>query len=309
MSFFIEQRLIYTHAPAKMKAATASRLRGLVFRLEPNRGQEAFMGRIGDCCRYVFNWALGYRQDVWLAARSAGATGVKGSLAYNQLAGYLGGLRGKHPFLGGAPYHCLQHALKDLDAAFERFFGGEAGYPNFRRKGRWTPSFRFPDPKQFEVNGQAIKLPKLGWVKLRRHGRPIPGTIKQITVKSVAGRWQCSVLVEEEYEVPAAPTGPAIGIDAGVAHSAAFAATDGRTGLVSLPVATAGGERTPRRPTAAPAWYPCLWPRRVRNAPCGAWPGRSPGAAAARAGICKPCSGGNATSATAFPGSWTPATS
>jgi len=145
------------------------------------------------------------------------------------------------------PYHCLQHALRDLDAAFERFFGGEARHPNFRRKGRWTPSFRFPDPKQFEVNGQAVKLPKLGWVKLRRHGRPIPGNIRQITVKSVAGKWQCSVLVEEEYAVPPAPTGPAIGVDAGVAHSAAFAAADGRTGLVSLPVATSSEERTLRR--------------------------------------------------------------
>jgi len=230
-----------------MKAATASRLRGLVFRLEPDRGQEAFLGRIGDCCRYVFNWALGYREDVWLAARSAGATGVKGSLGYSHLAGYLGGLREEHPFLKEAPYHCLQHALRDLDAAFERFFGGEARHPNFRRKGRWTPSFRFPDPKQFEVNGQAVKLPKLGWVRFRRHGRPIPGNIRQITVKSVAGRWQCSVLVEEEYAVPPAPTGPAIGLDAGVAHSAAFAAADGRTGLVSLPVATSSEERTLRR--------------------------------------------------------------
>ena len=105
----------------------------------------------------------------------AGATGILGSLGYNALAGYLGSLREEHPFLKEAPYHCLQQALKDLDSAFERFFRGQARYPDFRRKGRWIPSFRFPDPKQIEVNGRAIKLPKLGWVKFRRHGRGDPG--------------------------------------------------------------------------------------------------------------------------------------
>ena len=230
-----------------MKAPNAVRLRGLVFRLEPDRAQEAFMGRIGDCCRYVFNWALDYRELVWAAARSAGATGIGVSMGYNHFAGYLGGLREECPFLKEAPYHCLQQALKDLDRAFERFFGGEARYPNFRRKDRWTPSFRFPDPNQFEINGRAVKLPKLGWVKMRRHDRPIPGIIKQVTVKRIAGRWQCSVLVEEAYLVPPVPLGPAIGLDAGVAHSFATAAEDGSTRLISLPVATPTETRTLRR--------------------------------------------------------------
>jgi putative transposase len=223
-----------------MKPATAVRLRGLVFRLEPGRTQEAFMGRIGDCCRFMFNWALGFREDVWLAARGAGATGLRCSLGYNQLAGYLGGLKEEYPFLKEAPYHCLQHALRDVDSAFERFFTGKARYPNFRRKGRWIQSFRFPDPKQIEVNGRAIRLPKLGWVKLRRHGRPILGRIRQVTVKCIAGNWQCSVLVEEEYAIASRPTGPDIGLDAGVAQSVALAASDGTTQLVSLPVATPG---------------------------------------------------------------------
>ena len=230
-----------------MKAATATRLRALVFRLEPDRQQEAFLGRIGDCSRYVFNWALGYREDVWLAVQCSGATGVACSLGYNHLAGYLSQLRETCPFLKEAPYHCLQQALKDLDRAFDRFFAKVARYPRFRRKGRWTPSFRFPDPKQLEVNGRAIKLPKLGWVKLRRHGRPIPGVVKQVTVKCVAGHWQCSVLIEEEYALSAAPTGPAIGLDVGVVHSAAIVASDGSERIVSLPVATPAEEANLRR--------------------------------------------------------------
>ena len=230
-----------------MKPAPAVRLRALVFRLEPDRASEAFMGRIADSCRFVFNWALGYREDAWLAARSAGATGIGCSLGYNHMAGHLGSLREEHAFLQEAPYHCLQQALKDLDAAFARFFSGEAGYPNFRRKGRWTASFRFPDPKQIEVNGRAIKLPKLGWMKFRRHGRPIPGKVKRVSVKRIAGHWQCSILVEEEYAVPAAPRGPAVGLDAGVTHSVAMAAADGSTELVSLPVATPAEERSMRR--------------------------------------------------------------
>ena len=230
-----------------MKPATALRLRGLVFRLEPDRAQEAFMGRIGDCCRYMYNWALGFREDAWLAVKGSGATGLLCSLGYNHLARYLGGLREEHPFLQEAPYHCLQQALKDVDSAFERFFKGQARYPKFRRKGRWVPGFQFPDPKQLEINGRAIKLPKLGWVKLRRHGRVIPGRIKQVTLKCIAGHWQCSVLVEEEYGVPASPTGPAIGLDTGVDCSVATAAADGRTELISLPVATAEERRTLQR--------------------------------------------------------------
>jgi putative transposase len=40
--------------------------------------------------------------------------------------------------------HPLQHALKDLERAYQNFFAKRAAFPRFKRKGQ-RESFRYPD--------------------------------------------------------------------------------------------------------------------------------------------------------------------
>jgi putative transposase len=95
----------------------------------------------------------------------------------------------------------------------------------------------FPDSKQFAVEGDWVRLPKLGWVRFRL-SRPIAGKVRNVTVSREGKAWFVSFCVEGDFGRPNAGLAP-IGIDLGVATSVAL--SDGR--VESFPVATPREEK------------------------------------------------------------------
>ena len=87
------------------------------------------------------------------------------------------------PWLAEAPSHVLQQTLMDLDRACRTHGTGKV---RWRSQRGWSPSFRFPDPKQIQMSTlnrkwSRITLPKLGWVTYRST-RPLDGWIRSVTV-------------------------------------------------------------------------------------------------------------------------------
>jgi len=126
------------------------------------------------------------------------------------------------PWLREAPVHPLQHALQDLERAFQNFFTKRAGYPRFCKRGQ-RDSFRYPDPKQFKLDqGNArIFLPKLGWLRYRK-SRAVLGALRQVTVCAGAGKWFVGIQTEREVEDSLPQSTPSIGIDVGIVNFAAL---------------------------------------------------------------------------------------
>lgn len=162
-------------------------------RIYPTSEQTSLLLRTFGCCRLVYNLALEQRGTFWRPGRR---------ISFTSWSAELKGLKAEAEFLKEAPHHCLLQALKDLDAAYARFFAGDAAYPKPRRKFQ-NDSCRFPDPKQFEVGPGWIDLPKLGRVGAVLH-RPIQGRLRSITVLREGGHWYASVLVK--VRAPAPPT-------------------------------------------------------------------------------------------------------
>lgn len=129
-------------------------------------------------------------------------------------------------WLAEGPVHPQQQVLKRLDEAYQRFFAKSGGFPAFKKRGD-EPGLRFPDAKQIELDQPVgrIKLPKLGWVRMRL-SRPVAGTVRNVSVvPEGAGphaRWFASIQVEVNETIEALGTAPTLGIDLGLA---AFAAT------------------------------------------------------------------------------------
>ena len=125
-------------------------------------------------------------------------------------------------WLKDPPSQALQHALKDLDKAYQNFFAKRAGFPRFKRKGSGE-SFRYPDPKQIKLdqNNSRIFLPKLGWIRYR-NSREVLGEVRNVTVSGKNGKWFVSIQTQREVELPASQATTAIGIDLGIARFATF---------------------------------------------------------------------------------------
>jgi putative transposase len=125
-------------------------------------------------------------------------------------------------WLAGCPVHPQQQVLRRLDDAYRRFFANKGGMPSFKRRGQ-EAGLRFPDPKEFALDAvnARIKLPKLGWVRLRM-SRSVEGALRNVTVTREAEKWFVSIQVEQHKSIVAPAVAPTLGIDVGLA---AFAAT------------------------------------------------------------------------------------
>jgi len=124
-------------------------------------------------------------------------------------------------WLAEGPMHPQQQVLKRLDEAYKRFFKKAGGFPSFKRYGD-DPGIRFPDPKQFALdaaNGR-IKLPKLGWLRLRM-SQPVTGELRNVSITRGGASWFVSIQVQVAGTLPALGLAPSLGIDMGLAQFAA----------------------------------------------------------------------------------------
>ncbi|MER3490378.1 MAG: transposase, partial [Meiothermus sp.] len=181
------------------------------FRMEPTREQGESLMRMAGARRWVWNWGLARRKEVYAATRRG--------LTYRQQAAELTGLK-KQPetaWLRGADSQLLQQALRDLDRAFVAFFEGRARFPKFKRKKRDEPRFRIP--QRVRVEGSRVYIPKVGWVRVRQ-SQPVDCPIKGATFKrDTEGHWY--VTLTAEFEMPDVPLPPAnpdrvVGVDLGL---------------------------------------------------------------------------------------------
>jgi putative transposase len=132
-------------------------------------------------------------------------------------------------WLKDAPSQSLQHALKDLDTAYQRFFNKLAGRPTYKKRGQHD-SMRFSQGFKLDQANSRIFLPKLGWIRYRK-SREVLGTPKNVTVSLSHGKWFASIQTEREVETLIHSATSAVGIDLGVAR---FATLSDGTALAPL---------------------------------------------------------------------------
>ena len=116
----------------------------------------------------------------------------------------------------------VKKSIEDGCTAFTRFFKHQSAFPNFKTKGRSDVKMYIVknNPKDCACERHRIKIPTLGWVRLKEKGY-IPMTkdgwkIKSGTVSIKADRYYVSVLVEIPDPQAVTNRNDGIGIDLGV---------------------------------------------------------------------------------------------
>ena len=149
-------------------------------------------------CRKVYNYALAERK-AWVNSRKCEINACSLEKEYiipadtkrpNFASQCRALTQARKDFeeLGNVHVHVLQETLKRLENAFVAMWDRGHGFPRFKSTNRMR-SFNF---KQMGVNPLregAVKLPKIGWVKMRQ-SRPIPEgfELKQVRiVRRVSG--------------------------------------------------------------------------------------------------------------------------
>jgi putative transposase len=152
--------------------------------------------------------------------------GRKNAPRYLEQCRQLTEIRAEYGWLRAGSQTVQQQALRDFDQAMRGFFARTHGKPSWRKAGR-NEGFRIVgrgvqwDARRVSRHVGEVWVPKAGWVRFR-WSRPVPPDVKSYRVTmDRAGRWHVTFAAIPD-PIPAPGNGEVVGIDRGVARSAAL---------------------------------------------------------------------------------------
>lgn len=182
--------------------------KGIKFRAYPNKEQQNLINQTLGCSRLIYNKGLAMRNEAY-------NNGLK--IGYTQTSAMLTELKKQDDFafLKDVDSIALQQSLRDLDRGFKNFFDKKAKHPQFKSKHNNHQSYRtINQGDNIRVVGKYLKLPKLGYVKIKQSMEV--GHINNVTIeKTPTGKYFVVLNVEFEPQ-PMANKGGSIGIDVGI---------------------------------------------------------------------------------------------
>jgi transposase len=187
------------------------------YRLELSPKQREILLRHCADARYV--WNLCVEQESWWRP------GRRKMPGFAERCRQLTEARVDNPWLAEGSVIVQQQAVRDHRQAMANFFAGTHRRPRWRKAGR-SEGFRIVhltqrDVRRLNRRWGEVKIPKAGWVRFR-WSRAVPGNAKSFRVtRDRAGRWHVA-FAAVPVPVDGPGTGEAVGIDRGIAVSAAL---------------------------------------------------------------------------------------
>lgn len=199
-------------------------LRAYKYRIYPTEEQKVLLAKTFGCCRFVYNWALNLKIEVYKQEKK--------SIGNVELTNRMRSeLKTEHEWLGEVNSQALQSALRNLDTAYKNFFRDThaVGFPKFKSR-KQKQSFQCPQHCSVDFGKGTISIPKAKDIPAVLHRR-FKGTVKTVTISMTpSGRYFASVLVDTSMQEmkPSEPMrDTTVGIDLGIKSLAVC--SDGRT--------------------------------------------------------------------------------
>lgn len=161
-------------------------------RLDLNNVQRTWFERCAGTARFVWNWGLNRWNHQY-------QTGLNPSwIALNRELNAVKAT--EFPWMTDLPWKVANTALSNLGSAFQSFFrriksgSRKPGRPKFKKKGRARDAFSI-EGRSLQFDGKRVRIPKLGWVRMREYIR-FPGRVLSVRFFKSAQHWMASFQVE-----------------------------------------------------------------------------------------------------------------
>ena len=197
--------------------------------INPTEEQKTKIRKTIGTCRFIYNFYLAHNKKLHEDGKKFMSSNKFRIWLNNE---YLP----QHPeysWIKEAYSKAVTQSVNNGQTAFTRFFNHESAFPNFKKKGKSDVKMYFVknNPKDCHCERHGIKIPSLGWVRIKEKGY-IPTTkdgyvIKSGSVSIKADRYYVSVLVEVSDNKTINHFDEGIGIDLGLKDFAIV--SNGRT--------------------------------------------------------------------------------
>lgn len=173
------------------------------------------VARIGGQCRTLWNLFV---------AENVGRYKADGKfIFYTEMSARLPKLLKEDVRLAGLPHRAAQMTVQRLDRALRDCAKSKGkarrGFPRFKRYSDRSDAFSFVG-REIRVEAGRIRLPRVGWLRVRGMALPEGSDLKQVAVRQEPKGWHVSIQFEAPAKIYAIPTHPAVGIDGGLIHLA-----------------------------------------------------------------------------------------
>ncbi|MBV3365991.1 RNA-guided endonuclease InsQ/TnpB family protein [Catenibacterium mitsuokai] len=186
--------------------------------INPTEEQKVKIRKTIGTCRFIYNFYLAHNKELHESGRKF--------MSSSQFRVWLNNeFLPSHPeysWIKEAYSKSVTQAVNNGQTAFENFFNHKSAFPKFKKKGRSDVKMYFVrnNPKDCFCERHRIKIPSLGWVRIKEKGY-IPTTKDGYVIKSghvsiKADRYYVSVLIEIPDRRTANNSGKGIGIDLGL---------------------------------------------------------------------------------------------
>lgn len=186
--------------------------------IKPTHEQIQKINKTIGTCRFIYNFYIAHNKELYdkgekfMDARAFGVWINNEFLPNNPDFLWIKEVSSKS----------VKKSTENAYVSFTRFFKKQSNFPRFKKKNKSDVKMYFVknNPKDCQCERHRIKIPTLGWVRLKEKGY-IPTTrqeyvIRSGTVSYKAGRYYVSVLIDVPNTKPSQLNEFGLGIDLGV---------------------------------------------------------------------------------------------
>ena len=191
--------------------------------INPTYEQKQVINRTIGVCRFIYNFYLAHNKEVYESEKCF----VSGMAFSKWLNNEFIPNNSEFSWIKDVSSKSVKQSIMNAERAFKIFFKGKSKFPKFKKKNKSNVKMYFVRKDARAViscERHRIKIPTLGWVRLKEKGyiptNPNTHIIKSGTISCKAGRYYVSVLVEQEETPKLSLSGFGIGIDLGLKNFA-----------------------------------------------------------------------------------------
>ena len=186
--------------------------------INPTEEQKVKIRKTIGTCRFIYNFYLAHNKELHEnGEKFMSSSQFRVWLNNEYLPNHL-----EYSWIKEAYSKSVTQAVNDGQTAFTRFFNHKSAFPKFKKKGKSNVKMYFVrnNPKDCSCERHRIKIPSLGWVRIKEKGY-IPTTKDGYVIKSghvsiKADRYYVSVLIEIPDKRIVSNSSEGIGIDLGL---------------------------------------------------------------------------------------------
>nr|WP_142711503.1 RNA-guided endonuclease TnpB family protein [Clostridium perfringens] len=164
--------------------------------INPTDEQKSKIHRTIGVSRFVYNFYIAYNKEIY-EREGKFVSGMDFSKWLNNE--YITNNQ-EMKWIKEVSSKATKQAIMNGDKAFRDFFKKAKGFPRFKKKKNQDVKAYFPknNKTDWTIERHRVKIPTLGWVRLKEFGYiPINSIVKSGTVSQKADRYYVSILVEE----------------------------------------------------------------------------------------------------------------